>query len=105
MFRHIARRLLSATTAASTASASVGRPLTTSALRLDEFATPAGGKEFTDLWAKKAPSNLDVPEFPTKFLKSQSTGDSMVQGDIFPVNFYTPHGVLADGAKVSGHAS
>lgn len=26
----------------------------------------------------------------------------MVQGDIFPVNFYTPHGVLADNVKKDG---
>lgn len=75
------------------------RALSTSAARFEEAAAPAGVKEFTEAWNKKAPSTLETPQFPSNFLNLQGTGDSQVQGDLFPVNFYTPHSVLADAAK------
>lgn len=103
MLASAARRLLTVGgNAGSTAAAAVMRPLSTSSLRLDEFAPPAGPKEFGQAWTKQAPSNLDVPQLPSMFLTSQSTGESQVQGDLFPVNFYTPHGVLADNVKKDG---
>lgn len=76
------------------------RCVSTSAARFDEaVSVPSGPKEFAEAWAKRAPGTLDLPQFPTNFLKSTAGGDSQVQGDLFPVNFMTPHGVLADGAK------
>ncbi len=91
MLRQAAKRLLGA---------GQQRLLTTSASRLDEFATPAGPKEFSEMWLKKAPSTMEVPQMPSNFLKATATGESKVQGDLFPVNFYTPHGMLADGVQV-----
>lgn len=90
MLRQAAKRLLGA---------GQQRLLTTSASRLDEFATPAGPKEFSEMWLKKAPSTMEVPQMPSNFLKATATGESKVQGDLFPVNFYTPHGMLADGVQ------
>lgn len=91
MLRQAARRLLSVS----------HRSVHTSAALLEEAAAvPAGLKEFADSWAKKAPQTLVVPEVPSNFIKSQSTGESLVQGELFPVNFYTPHSVLSDGVMV-----
>jgi hypothetical protein len=67
--------------------------------RLDEAAQAAGVKEFTEQWAKKAPSTLAPPEFPSNFAKEDGEG-SKVQGDLFPVNFFTPHSILADNKQV-----
>lgn len=76
------------------------RNLTTSAARFEEAAAPAGPKEFVEKWSKVAPSTMALPELPTNFIKSGSTGESLAQGDLFPVNFYTPHGVIADSKQV-----
>jgi hypothetical protein len=65
-----------------------------------EEAAPAGPKEFAETWTKKAPSTMDVPMLPTNFLKATATGESKVTGDLFPVNFFTPHSVLAEMAQV-----
>mmetsp|Transcript_34432 Transcript_34432/g.76512 ORF Transcript_34432/g.76512 Transcript_34432/m.76512 type:complete len:205 (+) Transcript_34432:125-739(+) len=92
MFRQAARRLLGAGQ----------RALSTSAARFEEVAAPAGPKEFAEAWAKKAPATLAVPELPSNFVKATSTGDSKAQGDLFPVNFYTPHGVLCEGQQKDG---
>ncbi|GLC35101.1 hypothetical protein PLESTB_000554500 [Pleodorina starrii] len=90
MLRNAARRLLA-----------VGqRSVSTSAMCLEEVAIPAGPKEFAEAWAKKAPSTLAVPELPSNFTNVST--ESQTQGDLFPVNFYTPHSVLADGAKRDG---
>jgi F-type H+-transporting ATPase subunit delta len=67
--------------------------------RLDEAAQAAGVKEFTELWNKKAPSTLAPPEFPSNFAKEDAEG-SKVQGDLFPVNFFTPHSIVADNKQV-----
>lgn len=93
MLRQVARRLLAQ-------ASSTSRALTTSAARMEETAAPAGPKEFAELWNKKAPNNMDVPQLPSSFLKATSTGDSKTSGDLFPVNFYMPHGVLCDMAQV-----
>lgn len=77
----------------------VQRNFTSSAARFDEAASPAGPKEFAAAWLKKAPSTMEVPQFPTNFLSSGASGENMVEGDLFPVNFYTPHGVLCKGIK------
>jgi F0F1-type ATP synthase epsilon subunit len=61
---------------------------------------PAGPKEFADAWLKKAPSTLAVPELPSNF--TNVSADSQTQGDLFPVNFYTPSSMIADGAKRDG---
>lgn len=86
MFRQVARRLIGAGQ----------RNLTTSAARLEETAAPAGPKEFAAAWEKFATNNLNLPEFPSNFLKTQATGESKAEGDLFPVNFYTPYGLMAD---------
>lgn len=71
-------------------------------MRLEGEAQAAGIKEFTAEWHKKAPSTMNVPEFPTNFLKDKTgTGESKVQGDLFPVNFFTPHSIIADAKQVS----
>eukprot|EP00798_Chlamydomonas_sp_ICE-L_P032224 gene32224-16783_t len=75
------------------------RLLTTSASCMDDFASPAGPKEFSAKWSKIAPSNMDLPQFPSNFLKAEATGESKVSGDNFPVNFYTPHGLLSNGEQ------
>lgn len=92
MFRQVAKRLFAAGQ----------RGLTTSSRGLEEAAGPAGPKEFMDQWAKIAPSMLAAPEFPSSFLKAGATGESVAQGDLFPVNFYTPSGVLANMAQKDG---
>lgn len=90
MFRNAARRLLA-----------VGqRTISSSAVALEEAAVPAGPKEFAEAWTKKAPSTLAVPEVPSKFTSVAT--ENQTQGDLFPVNFYTPHSVLADGVKKDG---
>ena len=33
-------------------------------------------------------------------MQGVASGESKVNGDLFPVNFYMPHGVLADQAQV-----
>ncbi len=72
---------------------------------MEEAAAPAGPKEFTEAWNKKAPSTMPVPLMPSGFLKAAATGESKVTGDLFPVNFYTPHGIIADMAQVGGAPS
>lgn len=71
------------------------RSFTTSAARLEGEAAPAGVKEFTEQWNKVAPSTLNLPEFPSSFLKPEVSAESAVDGERFNVNFYTPHGVVA----------
>lgn len=90
MLRHAARRLVGAGQ----------RGLSSSAASLEE-AVPAGKKEFYDAWAKRAPSTLVPPELPSTYAGGMGP-ESQVQGDLFPVNFYTPHSVLSDGAKKDG---
>ncbi|KAG2501389.1 hypothetical protein HYH03_001177 [Edaphochlamys debaryana] len=90
MLRHAARRLLAAGQ----------RSVSTSSRCMEEVAVPAGPKEFTEAWNKKAPSTLLVPELPSNFTNVST--ENQTQGDLFPVNFYTPHSVLADGAKKDG---
>ncbi|GFR45034.1 hypothetical protein Agub_g6401 [Astrephomene gubernaculifera] len=87
MLRNAARRLLAAGQ----------RSVSTSAMRMEEAALPAGPKEFADAWAKKAPSTMAVPELPSNFTNVST--ENQTQGDLFPVNFYTPHSVMADGTK------
>jgi hypothetical protein len=96
MLRQAARRLLVL------GEATGQRAIATSAQRLEDATAQAGvgPKEFAEAWLKKAPSTMDVPQMPSSFLKSSATGESKVNGDLFPVNFYTPHGVLADGKQV-----
>ena len=74
--------------------------MSTSAARMEEAAVPSGPKEFTEAWLKKAPSTMDVPQVPSNFLKATALGDSKVTGDLFPVNFFTPHGILSEMAQV-----
>jgi hypothetical protein len=70
------------------------RSITTSAARLEGEAAPAGVKEFTEAWQKTAPSTLALPELPTNFLQPEA-GETAADGERFPVNFFTPHGVVA----------
>lgn len=70
------------------------RGISTSAARLEGEAAPAGVKEFTDKWNQSAPSTLSMPEFPSSFLQKEDAADA-VDGERFKVNFYTPHGVVA----------
>ncbi len=79
------------------------KSITSSASRLDEFATPSGPKEFSEAWVKKAPSTMNVPELPSGFLQATADGESKVSGDLFPVNFYTPSGVLSDMQQVDAN--
>jgi len=75
------------------------RGLTTSAARLDEVvAQSAGPKEFQDLWTKKAPSTMSVPELPSDFIAAKGL-DIKVQGDLFPVNFFTPHSIITEAKQ------
>lgn len=76
-----------------------GRSLSTSASRLEE-ASPSGPKEFLEIWNKKAAIGMDPPLLPSSFLKASGTGESKAHGDLFPVNFYLPHGVLCDMKEV-----
>ncbi|KAF6260361.1 ATP synthase [Scenedesmus sp. NREL 46B-D3] len=71
------------------------RSFTTSTARLEGEAAPAGVKEFTEQWNKVAPSTLNLPEFPSSFLKPEESAESAVDGERFNVNFYTPHGVVS----------
>ena len=90
MLRQVASRLGS----------SFVRSIATTAARFEGEAAPAGVKEFTEAWAKTAPSTLGLPEFPTNFLAPESA-ESAVDGERFSVNFYTPHGLVSQG-KVLG---
>lgn len=74
------------------------RGISASAARLAEegAAAPAGPKEFADAWGKLAPSTLAVPEVPTNFAAAYKEGESAADGERFPVNFYTPHGVISE---------
>jgi F-type H+-transporting ATPase subunit delta len=72
------------------------RSISTSRTGLEEAAVAAGPKEFAELWNKTAPSTLAVPETTSSFLPEAPPA---VEGDKFPVNFYTPHGVISDGAQ------
>lgn len=78
------------------------RSISTSAARLEGEAAPAGVKEFTEQWNKVAPSTLNLPEFPSSFLPPEQSAEAAVDGERFSVNFYTPHGVVAQ-AKVGGN--
>ncbi len=69
-----------------------------------ELAQAAGPKEFTDLWNKKAPQTLGVPELPSNFISDKGS-ESKVQGDLFPVNFFTPSSVVAEGKQVRALAT
>jgi F-type H+-transporting ATPase subunit delta len=71
------------------------RSLTTSAARFEEAVSSAGPAKFAEAWAKHAPSTMELPLFPSSFVKPDET----VQGDLFPVNFYTPEGIICDGVK------
>lgn len=72
------------------------RSISSSRSGLEEAAVAAGPKEFADMWNKTAPSNLAVPEVPSNFMPASTPA---VEGDKFPVNFYTPHGVISDAAE------
>jgi hypothetical protein len=72
---------------------------TSAALREGEAAAPAGVKEFTEAWAKAAPSTMNVPEFPSQFLEAEAA-EGAVDGEKFPVNFYTPSGVIAENKVI-----
>jgi hypothetical protein len=43
---------------------------------------------------------MAVPELPTNFLPDKGSTESKVQGDLFPVNFFTPHSLLSEGKQV-----
>jgi hypothetical protein len=72
------------------------RSIATTAARLEGEAAPAGVKEFQEAWGKTAPSTLGLPELPTNFLAPEASGEAAVDGDRFKVNFYTPHGMVAE---------
>lgn len=72
------------------------RAISTSVARAEE-AAPAGVKEFAEAWSKFAPSTMNLPEFPSQFLEAETARDSAADGEQFPVNFYTPNGVIAEG--------
>lgn len=82
----------------------MARSIATSAARLEGEAAPAGIKEFTEAWSKTAPSTLGLPEFPTNFLAPETSAESAVDGERFSVNFYTPHGLVAQ-SKVNRSGS
>jgi hypothetical protein len=67
--------------------------------RLEEVAQAAGPKEFTEMWTKRAPSNMDVPQLPS--LQMRKSEAMKTQGDLFPVNLCTPHSVISDAKQVS----
>lgn len=71
------------------------RSIGTTAARLEGEAAPAGVKEFTEAWAKTAPSTLALPELPTNFLAPETSGEAAVDGERFAVNLFTPHGMVA----------
>ena len=73
----------------------VARSISTSAARLEE-AAPAGVKEFIEAFEKIAPSTMNLPEFPSAHVAPQVARDSAADGEQFPVNFYTPDGVVAE---------
>ena len=52
------------------------------------------------MWNKKAAIGMDPPLLPSSFLKASGLGESKAHGDLFPVNFYMPHGVLCDMKEV-----
>jgi hypothetical protein len=82
------------------------RSIATTAARFEGEAAPAGVKEFEEAWAKTAPSTLGLPEFPTNFLAPETSADAAVDGERFSVNFYTPHGMVAQskvGDLLSDH--
>lgn len=76
------------------------RGISTTAARLEGEAAPAGLKEFSEAWTATAPSTMAVPEINASFLEQPGDGQSLADGDRFPVNFYTPYGVIAE-SKVS----
>ncbi|GBF99996.1 ATP synthase subunit delta mitochondrial [Raphidocelis subcapitata] len=76
--------------------AQAARGIASSAAALEE-AAPAGVKEFTEAWVRVAPSTMNLPEFPSSFLPAEGARDAAADGDLFPVNFYTPNGVIAEG--------
>lgn len=80
------------------------RSIATSAARLEGEAAPAGVKEFQEEWAKTAPSTLALPELPTNFVTPEASGESAVDGERFSINFFTPHGVVAQ-TKVRQNSS
>lgn len=94
--------------AASRLGTSFLRSIATTAARFEGEAAPAGVKEFEEAWAKTAPSTLGLPEFPTNFLAPETSADAAVDGERFSVNFYTPHGMVAQskvGDLLSDHCS
>lgn len=72
------------------------RGISTTAARLEGEAAPAGLKEFSEAWTATAPSTMAVPDVNSTFLKQAGDGQSLADGDRFPVNFYTPYGVIAE---------
>lgn len=77
---------------------SSARALTTTSALLEEGGAPAAGtKEFAEIWSKKAPPNLGLPEVSSDFLTKYPEGESAADGEKFPVNFYCPHGVISEG--------
>lgn len=83
--------------AAPATAAATSRALSTSGASLSEGEpAPAGVKEFTEAWQKVAPSTMNLPEFPSGHLAAETARDAAADGDLFPVNFYTPNGVIAE---------
>ena len=72
------------------------RGIATTAARLEGEAAPAGLKEFSEAWTASAPSTMAVPEVNSNFVEQPGEGPSLADGDKFPVNFYTPYGVIAE---------
>jgi hypothetical protein len=76
------------------------RGISTTSARLEGEAAPSGLKEFSEAWIATAPSTMAVPDTNASFLEQPGDGQSLADGDRFPVNFYTPYGVIAE-SKVS----
>lgn len=92
MLRHLSGRLLQH---------GLRRGISTSSAALEEgLAAPAGPKEFIEAWHKAAPSTMNVPELPSSFLVPEKEGEPSTDGERFPVNFYTPHGVVAENKVI-----
>jgi hypothetical protein len=72
------------------------RGISTTAARLEGEAAPAGLKEFSEAWTASAPSTMVVPDTNEAFMEQKGDGQSLADGEKFPVNFYTPYGILAD---------
>ncbi|KAF5842037.1 ATP synthase [Dunaliella salina] len=95
--RSLTRLLPSLLNNSSGVAAQTGRCIASSSARLEEVAQQAGPKEFTEMWTKRAPSNMEVPQLPSSH---QRKAESMkAQGDLFPVNLSTPHSMIADATQ------